>query len=131
MMKPFFGRFSLAVGLVSGLVFTAAAAESAVSVQVLSLQGPAPVLDGKPLGVGTALKAQDLLQTGDGTTVELMVIEAGTEGPGTLVRVTPNSRMKVLSLTQFTEDDETKMDFEVAATKVGTTTTTLAATIKE
>jgi hypothetical protein len=131
MMKPVFGRFPLAVGLVSGLVFTAAATESAVSVKVLSLRGQAPVLGGKPLAVGTTLKAQDVLQTGDGTTVELMVNLGETEGPGTLVRVTPNSRMKVLSLTQFTEDDETKMDFEVAATKVGTSSATLAATVTE
>jgi hypothetical protein len=39
--------------------------------------------------------------------------------------------MTVLSLTQITRDDESLMDFEVAATKVESSGATLAATIQE
>src|SRR5688572_18150355 len=110
----------LAIGL-------SASANDAVTVKVHSLKGTAPTIDGKALEKGTALKAQDVLQTGEGTTVELMVTQGQTDGPGTLVRVTPNSRMTVLSLTLFQWDDEALMDFEVAATKVVETGSAIAA----
>jgi hypothetical protein len=121
----------LTVGVVSGFVSTAAAVESSVVVKVHSVSGMAPKLAGKTLELGTTLKSQDVLQTEAGTTVELMVQMGSTDEPGTLVRVTPNSRMTVLSLTQITRDDESLMDFEVAATKVESSGATLAATIQE
>ncbi len=129
---------ALLIGMKSLLVLSSliafglsASANDAVTVKVHSLKGPAPILDGKALEKGKTLKAQDILLTGEGTTVELMVHMGATEGPGTLVRVTPNSRMTVLSLTQFTQDDEPMMDFEVAATKVSEPAVGLAAVIKD
>lgn len=121
----------LTAGIVSGFVTTAAAVESSLAVKVHSVSGTAPKLAGKALEVGDALKAQDVLQTASGTTVELMVQMGASDEPGTLVRVTPNSRMTVLSLTQILRDDEALMDFEVAATKVAETGATLAATAQE
>jgi hypothetical protein len=108
-----------------------ASAQDAVTVKVHSLKGPAPILDGKTLEKGRTLKARDILRTGEGSTVELMVHMGATEGPGTLVRVTPNSQLTVLNLTVVTMDDEPRMDFEVAAIKVSESAVGIAAVIKD
>ncbi len=121
----------LTVGLVFGAASTSGAADSSVAVKVHSVTGTSPQVAGKALAVGATLRAQDIVQTGNGTTVELLVQMDANDLPGTLVRVTPNTKMTVLSLTQFKRDDETQMDFEVAAVKVAEPAATLAATIKE
>jgi hypothetical protein len=121
----------LSTGLVLGAGFTSIAGDSKVAVKVHSVTGTSPQVAGKALAVGAALKAQDIIQTGGGTTVELLVQMDANDLPGTLVRVTPNTKMTVLSLTQATRDDETVMEFEVAAVKVAEPTATLAATVSE
>jgi hypothetical protein len=45
-----------------------------------------------------------------------MIFKGGA--PGSIVRVTPNSRLTVVALSQQTKDDETNLSFEISVQKV-------------
>jgi hypothetical protein len=124
MKKIFALPLTLALALLTSTATTGRAEGEVLCVKVSKVTGDATDANGQTVKTGQDLKPQDVIQTSDTSTVEIMIQHDSQ--PGTLVRITPNSKLKVLNLGQFKRDDETKMDFEVAVQKTAAAPTTIA-----
>lgn len=114
----------LAIAALSAL--GAAAHGEDIKVKVVTANGRSLDAKGQAVEVGRELKALDVIETNDRSSVDVMVFKDGA--PGSIVRITPNSRMTVTSLNKVTKDDETTLNFEVSVQKMDATkTATIAA----
>ncbi len=94
----------------------AAAKAEEMKVKIVTANGASTDAKGKAVEVGRELKADDVIETSDHSSVDVIVFKDGV--PGSIVRVTPNSRLTVVALSRQTKDDETTLSFEVSVQKV-------------
>ncbi len=97
----------------------AAAHAEDVKVKIVTANGRSVDAKGDAVTVGRELKALDVIETTDTSSVDVMIFKDGA--PGSILRVTPNSRMTVVSLSQSTKDDETTLNFEISVQKADAT----------
>lgn len=99
----------------------AAAHAEDVKVKIVTANGRSVDAKGDAVTVGRELKALDVIETTDTSSVDVMIFKDGA--PGSILRITPNSRMTVVSLSQLTKDDETTLNFEISVQKADATKT--------
>lgn len=116
-MKTNMKSLLLAITALSAL--GAAAHAEDVKVKIITANGRSVDAKGEAVTVGRELKALDVIETTETSSVDVMIFNDGV--PGSILRVTPNSRMTVVSLSQLTKDDETTLNFEVSVQKADTT----------
>ncbi len=122
-MKTNMKSLLLAITALSAL--GAAAHAEDVKVKIITANGRSVDAKGEAVTVGRELKALDVIETTETSSVDVMIFKDGA--PGSILRVTPNSRMTVVSLSQLTKDDETTLNFEVSVQKAdGTKAATIA-----
>ena len=116
-MKTNMKSLLLAIAALSAL--GAAAHAEDVKVKIITANGRSVDAKGEAVTVGRELKALDVIETTETSSVDVMIFKDGV--PGSILRVTPNSRMTVVSLSQLTKDDETTLNFEVSVQKADST----------
>ena len=116
-MKTNMKSLLLAITALSAL--GAAAHAEDVKVKIITANGRSVDAKGEAVTVGRELKALDVIETTETSSVDVMIFKDGV--PGSILRVTPNSRMTVVSLSQLTKDDETTLNFEVSVQKADST----------
>ena len=117
---------SLLLAITAFAAIGAASHAEDVKVKVINASGRSLDAKGQAVEVGRELKALDVIETNDRSSVDVMIFKDGA--PRSIVRVTPGSRMTVVSLSQLTKDDETSLNFEVSVKKADASkTATIAA----
>ena len=110
---------SLLLAITALAALGAAAHAEDVKVKIVTANGHSVDAKGEAVAVGRELKALDVIETTDSSSVDVMIFKDGA--PGSILRVTPNSRMTVVSLSQLTKDDETTLNFEISVQKADAT----------